>query len=245
MEREIINQAAYNELMALNEEVKKSIAKKKLPNDLFTGINLIDSEYFLKNILKKREGSFRKAINLSDYIRGWEIDIDWHATISLADYYEGFAGRFEMCFVDFGLRALIRNMSEVRDGEHFDSSDREFLRQLEQVIERAHQELRFITEFACETEAEFLAAISSTIYTAREQLLKLFGEITKKPYNKQAEQDKTVFNLIQTAYGDFQYIINQVDRSESLADISFGIEDENEYEDEDEDSTEEVLMKVW
>lgn len=247
MEREIINQEAYDELMTLNEEVKKSIAKKKLPNDLFTGIKLINSEYFLKNVLKKREGSFRRAINLSDHIGGWEIDIDWHATISLAEYSEGFSGRFNLCFVDFGLRALISDMSEVGDGDgYLYSEDRDFLRKLEQVVERAHQELRFITEFNCETEAEFLTAISSTIYTAKEQLLELFGEITKKPYDKQQEQNKTVINLIQTAFGDLPYIINQVRRSDSLADVNFGKYDEDEDEDEDfEDFYDEVMMKVW
>ena len=240
MERKIINQEAYDELMTLNEEVKKSITKKKLPNDLFTGIKLINSEYFLKNVLKKREGSLRRAINLRDNLGGWEIDVDWHATISLAYYGEGFDGRFDLCFVDFGLRALIRDWSEIceEDG-YLGPASRDFIRSLEQVVERAHQELRFVTSFNCETEAEFLTAISSTIYTAKEQLLELFAEITKEPYDKQEEQNKTVINLIQTALGDLPYIINQVRRSDSLADVNFG-----RY-DEDEDFRDEVMQKVW
>lgn len=240
MERKIKNQDAYNELITLNETVKQSIAKNKLPIDLFTGIQLVDSKYFLKDILKGHKGCFRRAINLSDGIGGWEIDIDWHATISSVYFNQTFSGRFEMCFVDFGLRHLIRDMSEVceEDG-YLDSSDRDYLRQLEQVVERAHREIRFITEFEVETEAELLAAISSTIYTAKQQLLELFGDVTKKPYHKQDEQNQTVPNLIQAALCQMPYNIVQVDRSKSLADINVG------RIDEDEDFIGDVLKKVW
>lgn len=245
MDRTIINQEAYQELTEINEQVKQHILKKKLPGTLFTGIEIIDPcKEFIRKVFKKQDSCYRWAVNLSDSMDGWEIDIDWHATLTSSFYPQGFNSRFELCFVDFGIRAIIREMTEMimADGYFFDE-DRELLRKLEQIKKRAHQDLRFITHIAAETETEFLEAIAYTIYTARGQLLELFGELGL-PYTPQAERNEKVSGLLIQAFGALPYSTVQLDHTKSLADVCLKTTDEDDYE-EYTILVEELMSRIW
>ena len=249
VDRKIVNQEAYNALTEINEQVKQHILKNKLPNTLFTGIGVITPcKDFIKKIFKgkKREWCYRWAVNLSDYLEGWEIDVDWHATITIG-YEEGFCSRFELCFVDFGIRAIIREMTEMTmaDG-YFMDEDRALLRKLEQIKERAHRDLKFITHITAETETEFLEAIAYTIYTARGQLLELFGEV-ELPYTPQPERNTTISDLLEQAFGELPYRMIQLEHTKSLADTCLSTAGADKEQEDEEYAllVEQLMSRIW